>query len=217
MSNIQEPRSDPINFVSLSLGWLFTLQTLMSEYSEITISDPPACSLKSSHYSLVFRLQLRDSEIGHCSHAFRYSYDEDRSLVFYIELDDPAGSIVVRLGTDEGDTKSYDMFQLFLGIKSEASQEGWAHRLRFQKKLFSGDWDNFEGFYPFGMTLIQPPLSSLSSMGSGDFVYVAHAPTSPHLLSLRIYRRRFRGLRVFKDVTGRDVVYERHFEQKHAD
>lgn len=187
----------------------------MGAYSEIAISEAPAQATGSGHYRLAFQLQLPDAEIGHCSHLFKYSYDVDRSFARYIELESSGGGVVVRVSAEEGDAKSYDMFQLFRGIKSEVARLDY--RVRFKRAMFSSEWDCFEGFFPFGMTLIQPPLSSLSSIGGGDFVYVAHTPPSPYLLSLRIYRRTFRALRVLKDLTSRDVIYEKLFDQGFPD
>jgi hypothetical protein len=188
----------------------------MSEYSEITVKEsnsPPA----RGNYSLVFRLVLENGKIGHHVYNFGYSYESDRSLLLFIELTDVSRNVVVRMSTEEEDRKSYDAFQLFTGIKSGLSQREWGYRVSYKKSIFSSDWDNFSGFYPFGFTLIQPPLSYLSSICSGDFVYHVHKPPDPHILSLRIYKHRFRAVRIYKDIVVRDVLSSELFGPEDGD
>ena len=112
------------------------------------------------------------------------------------------------MSSEEGDTKSYDMFQLFKGMKTHLSKSEWASRLsaKFRKSLFADEWENFMGFFPFGFTLIQPPLSHLSSIAGGDFVHVVHKPPNKYLLSLLIYRHRFRTVRIYSDLVTREVL-----------
>jgi len=155
---------------------------------------------------LSFHLLLENGRIGRHVYNFSYNYEAEPSLLLFIELTALTSNIVVRMSTEEGDRKSYDSFRLFTGIKSGLSEHEWGYRVGYKRALFSSDWENFHGFYPFGFTLIQPPLSTLSSIGSGDFVYGLHKPPDPHILSLRIYSHRFRAIKIYKDIIARDVL-----------
>jgi hypothetical protein len=183
----------------------------MSEYSEITVAEVAKSRLMPGGYNLVLRLLLENGKIGRHVYNFSYNYETDRSLVLFIELSAESRNVVVRMGTEEGDRKSYDAFQLFTGIKSGLSEHEWGYRVGYKRSLFSSDWENFHGFRPFGFTLIQPPLSAISSIGSGDFVYGLHKPPDPHILSLRIHNHSFRAVKIYKDIVVRDVLSNESF------
>jgi hypothetical protein len=186
----------------------------MRDCSEITVSEA-----RPTHhdYKLIFRLLLESGKIGHHAYTFRYNPEIDRHLLLFIELTDVSRSVVVRMSAEQGDRKSYDAVELFMGIKSDLSEREWGPRAGYKRSLFSSDWDNFDGFWPFGFTLIQPPLSALASIGSGDFMYTLHKPPAPQILSLRIYKHRFRAVRIYKDLIARDVLSEELFGAEDGD
>ena len=92
-------------------------------------------------------------------------------------------------------------------------EDGFFPTVKYKKSFLGDDFEKFEGFLPFGFTLIQPSHEWFTSR----YVYCAHrwprelGVLRREILSLRIYTLNFQSVRIYNDAIVRDILWERSF------
>jgi hypothetical protein len=186
----------------------------VNHFSEITVGESPSVK-KSGKYRIRGTILLdqgneyEETRDGFGTFIYDFDYDAQYSTPFllFIELTGQCAQVLLRLGNSAGDRKSYDMLLLFKGIKETVVKE----RMIYKKRLFQDDFECFDGFFPFGFTLVQPALNSF--LGIGTFSYGYHGFASRDLLSFRIFQYRFHTLTIYGDIVAKSALFRRSFRR----
>jgi len=182
----------------------------MNDFSTILLQELNCGKQNKASHKLDFSLVLPDCSMGEHTYNFLYDYASVEPFSLFLQMRGEPQSVVLRLGNALGDRKSYDMFHFFNNTKSAAMKNTWSPRVGYRKGMFSSEFDNFQGFWPFGFTLIQPTANELLL---GHFHYRAFPPSESCVLELSIYNYRFTSIAIYNDLVTREVLSERAFDE----
>lgn len=182
----------------------------MSEYSFISFSTIPQKNADEGGYCIHITIATRGGGTKNDSYAFP---KRRHPFLLFIEFkgqnrNGEERNILIKLGNDTGDRKSYDMFLLFKTLKADLVKNKWI-AIVYKKSLFQDDFENFQGFYPFGFTLVQPSFGPV--LGIGDFNYSVDL-SNEACPSLKIYNHTFNEVRIYEDIVTRKTVWSKTFE-----
>jgi hypothetical protein len=190
----------------------------MTDYSTIEVSRDVRHRNNPNHDEYYLNIRARLSEPKYTSrdlewyghHHFAFTWDHTAGpVLLFVELVGEKQSVLLRIGTSEGDRKSYDMVTVFRKRKADLMTDQFRTTVIYEKALLSSEYENFRGFFPFGLTLIQPAWES-----SSDITCSVFPSTDARMWSLRIHNRTFSQVRILGDIVRREVLSECTFAEE---
>ena len=185
----------------------------MEETCRITLGSSHSKERDEIDYYISVGQTNDDLERGerHRSGKFTFSYDyRKRPYLFFLELNGKDTNVVFRFGDGEADRKSFDMFSLFKWNKKELLAGEYLTSGCYKKSLLSDDFECFNGFFPFGFTLIQPSCPQMGDPFSKFFNgYAVHKPVPPEgkLLSFSFRELKFNSVTIYRDLISRESLW----------